>query len=165
MDLLTGLRVLLEGLAHDPAAFSAVLYLYTVAATVFLPFPVEIALLLSTSTPAAVVALVLGAGKATGSVVVFYLGGKVGGGLEKWMGATKTFKLLERFVERTRYAGLYLLLSAPFMLDTVPLYLFTLFDRRGTMHLRHFVLVNFLAGITRASIILLLFHVFDLRLV
>lgn len=165
MDLLTGLRMFLESLAHDPVAFSAALYAYAVAATVFLPFPVEIALFFSGETPIAVTALVLGAGKATGSVIVFYLGDKLSGGLERWIGTTKAFKWLERFVERTRYFGLYILLSIPGMFDTVPLYLFALFNRRGLMHLRHFVLTNFLAGITRATVTLALFHLFDVRLI
>lgn len=165
MDLLNGLQIFLEGLAHDPVAYSVVLFVYTVAATVFLPFPVEVALLGSGQTPVAVVALVLGAGKAVGSVIVFYLGDKVGGGLEKWIGTSKVFKGLETFVEKTRYFGMYILLSIPGMLDTVPLYLFALFNRRGVMHLRQFALVNFLASITRASIVLALFHLFNIRLV
>lgn len=172
MVSLLGLIEFLQALSHDPVAFSVVLYLYSVAATVFLPIPVEAGLFFSPDTHVAVKALVLGAGKATGSIIVFYLGDKIGGGLSRWSHRSEKpsmfsgfFKWMEKFVEKTRYFGLYLILSIPLMVDTVPLYLFAMFNRKGTMHLRPFVITNFLAGITRATIVLAVAAFFYVRLV
>ncbi len=70
--------------------------------------------------------------------------------------------LLQGFVARTQYLGLFLIMSIPGMIDTVPLYLFALFNRRHVMRFRFFALTIFIAGIVRATLfylILLLFGV------
>lgn len=59
--VLSGLMDFLTGISHDPITYSIVFFLYTVAATVVLPIPVEAGLFLSPSTPIALKALMLGA--------------------------------------------------------------------------------------------------------
>jgi hypothetical protein len=95
-------------------------------------------------------------GKAIGSVLVFALGDRVSGRTERLF--TKNRRLrsfmdrMHRFIDRTRYLGLYLILSTPLMVDTVPLYLFSLFNQKGLMNIKWFAVTNFLAGIARAVI-------------
>jgi hypothetical protein len=169
VDILSSLIGFLEGLSHNPVEYSIVFFLYAVAATVFLPIPVEVGLFFSPATPDIVKALVLGLGKAVGSVVVFKLGGTVSGPFDRLLNrnrwSMKFMDLMHRFVARTRYVGLYLILSVPLMVDTVPLYLFSLFNEEGVLKLRYFALTNFLAGITRASIVFALFMIFGIKAV
>jgi hypothetical protein len=159
----------LEGLSHDPFLYGIVFFLYTIAATTFLPIPVEVGLFFSPETPFAVKALILGAGKAVGSVMVFALGDKISGGTYKFFSRSKTLqwfmKGMRWFVTKTRYFGLYLILSTPLMVDTVPLYLFSLFNQKGLMNIKYFALTNFFAGITRAAIVYLVFLWLGLKLV
>ena len=66
----------------------------------------------------------------------------------------------ERFVRRTNYLGLYVLLSIPLMSDTIPLYLYSLFNREGkTLGRRAFLVSNFLAAWTRAGFLVLIYVV------
>jgi hypothetical protein len=157
VDYIEALLQFLEGLSHDPFLYTIVFFLYSVAATTFLPIPVEIGLFFSPETPFVVKALTLGAGKAVGSVLVFTLGGKVSGGVYNLFSRVWLLRGLMTgmrwFVLKTRYFGLYVILSIPLMVDTVPVYLFSLFNQKGEMEIRYFALTNFLAGITRAVIV------------
>jgi hypothetical protein len=167
VDPVSTLIGFLNSLSSDPVAYSIVFFLYAVAATVFLPIPVEAGLFFSPETSFIVKALVLGAGKAVGSVLVFKLGGKVSGPFDRFLNryrwTTKFMDLMHRFVARTRYVGLYLILSIPLMVDTVPIYLFALFNEEGVLKLRYFALTNFLAGITRAAIVFIIFLIFNFK--
>lgn len=169
VDILSGFIDFLGGLSHDPVVYSIVFFIYAVAATIFLPIPVETGLFFSPETSIIIKGLILGSGKAVGSIIVFTLGDKVNNGLVNLMsrsGLTRKFlELMQRFVARTRYYGLYAILSVPLMVDTVPLYLFSLFNQRGLMRLRYFVLTNFLAGITRAAVVYLIFELMGIRLI
>jgi hypothetical protein len=169
VDLIQTLIQFLEGLSGDPVAYSIVFFLYAVAATVFLPIPVEIGLFFSPETSIVVKALVLGAGKAVGSVLVFMLGDRLNNGLTGWAMRHRFFRgflnLMRRFVARTRYIGLYIILSIPLMVDTVPVYLFALFNQKGVMKLRYFAATNFFAGITRAALVYGIAIAFNVRLV
>ncbi|MBI0584457.1 MAG: hypothetical protein ISF22_09570 [Methanomassiliicoccus sp.] len=169
MDFIQGLIQFLESLSQDPFLYSVVFFIYAVAATTFLPIPVEVGLFFSPETPIVVKALVLGAGKAVGSVLVFTLGGKVSNGVYRLMSKSKVLSYIMRgmqwFVFRTRYVGLYLILSIPLMVDTLPIYIFSLFNQEGAMNLRYFALTNFLAGITRAFIVYAIFLYLGLKLV
>jgi hypothetical protein len=169
MDPIAMLMDFLESLSHDPLLYSIVFFLYTVAATVFLPIPVEIGLFLSPTAPIWLKALVLGLGKAVGSVLVFKLGGKLENPLNslagRWGWFQRFVELMHRFVARTRYFGLYAILSVPLMVDTVPIYLFAIFNQKGTMDLPRFTLTNFAAGITRALIVYGIFIYFNIILV
>lgn len=169
MDLVTMLVAFLESLSHDPLLYSIVFFLYSVAATVFLPIPVEVGLFFSQTTPIWLKAIVLGAGKAVGSVIVFSLGIRLENPLnrlaERWGWFRRFMELMHNFVAKTRYLGIYAILSVPLMVDTVPIYLFSLFNQRGLMRLRYFALANFAAGITRAFIVYAVFLYFGIRLV
>jgi hypothetical protein len=59
-------------------------------------------------------------------------------------------------VDKLGYFGLYLILSVPIMVDTVPVYLFSIFRKdRCDRDMRLFALTNLVAGITRAAIVYL----------
>jgi hypothetical protein len=169
VDPIQGLIQFLESLSQDPLAYSIVFFIYAVAATVFLPIPVEIGLFFSPETSIVVKALVLGAGKAVGSVLVFKLGDRLGNGLNGWAMRRRFFRrfmdLMQRFVARTRYFGLYVILSIPLMVDTIPVYLFALFNQKGAMKLRWFALTNFLAGLTRAAAVYGVFLLLNIKLI
>ncbi len=169
MDPIQALIQFLEGLSNDPVAYTIVFFIYAVAATVFLPIPVEIGLFFSPETSIVIKALTLGAGKAVGSVLVFKLGDRLGNGLTGWAMGHRFFRgfmnLMRRFVARTRYYGLYIILSIPLMVDTVPVYLFALFNQKGVMKVRYFAATNFFAGITRAALVFGIAAAFGIRLI
>jgi len=169
VDPLQALIEFLNSLSQDPVAYSVVFFIYAVAASTFLPIPVEIGLFFSPGTPLLFKALVLGAGKATGSVLVFKLGGRVGGSFDRLASRHRFFgrfmDLMRMFVARTRYLGLYIILSIPLMVDTLPVYLFALFNQEGVMDIRRFALTNFLAGVTRALLVFGIAELFGVRLI
>jgi len=169
VDIFSGFMEFLSGLSTDPVIYGIVFFIYAVMATVFLPIPVEAGLFFSPETSIFIKGLILGSGKAVGSNIVFTLGDKINNGLTSLMsrsGFTRKFmELMQRFVARTRYYGLYAILSIPLMVDTIPLYLFSLFNQKGLMSLRYFVLTNFLAGITRATIVYLIFEQLGIKLI
>jgi len=60
----------------------------------------------------------------------------------------------EVLVRRFGVLAMYLIMSIPGMLDTVPLYVFSIINKEGAlMTLRDFAIANFLAGINRAFLI------------
>ncbi len=75
---------------------------------------------------------------------------------------------MTRFVDRFGYVALYLILSIPLMVDTVPLYVFSLYndttDGDG-MARKWFAVVNFMGGCTKAIIIFAVFSQFGMKLV
>jgi hypothetical protein len=71
---------------------------------------------------------------------------------------------LQAFVARTRYWGLLILLSIPGMFDTLPLYVFALFNRKGLMKVPYFVLVSFLAGMIRALLVWFILELFGIAI-
>lgn len=176
MDLLASLSSFLGGLMHyletsasDPLSFSIILLFYTILATVFLPIPVEIGLFFSPATPVAVKILVMGLGKMIGSMLVFSIGLKLGDRVRCWSTDWKWFGALVRgcewMVKRFHYLGLYLILSLPLMTDTVPLYVFSMFNDQGVLNFKWFAVTSFLAGITRGSIVFMAFYAMGIRLV
>lgn len=162
MDVFQALMDFLSQHSASPVTYITVFFIYGVLAAIILPIPVELGLIWNPSTPYAIKALVLGAGKAVGSVFVFYLGSKVEDNIRNWQRWGWFNWLVEKstyLVAKTRYLGLYVLLSIPGMVDTIPVYLFSLFNREGQiLELRWFVLVNFLGGVTRAALLYLLFY-------
>jgi hypothetical protein len=169
VSALDGLILFLEGISQDPIIYSFVFFLYAVAATVFLPIPVEVGLFFSPETPIFIKALILGLGKAVGSMLVFSLGGRISGWTFRLFSKLKVLRwfmeAMRWFVAKTRYFGLYVILSIPLMVDTVPIYLFSLFNQKGMMNVRYFALTNFFAGITRAAIVYLVFYWLGMKLV
>jgi hypothetical protein len=167
MDIWAEFMNFLNQYSADPIAYSVVFFIFAVLATIILPIPVEIGLILNPGTPFIFKALILGAGKAVGSILVFYVGFKVEGGVrrwsERWWFAKWFVEKCTWFVEKTGYVGLYILLSIPGMVDTIPVYAFSLFNKEGrVLKMKYFALVNFLGGITRALILFALFHLFNI---
>lgn len=152
----------LESVSDNPLAYSFIFFIYSILAVVFLPIPVELGLVWG-SVNFTVKALILGSGKAVGSILVFYIGVRVEDDIRAWSSRfswiEKFVRMTGTFVERYGYYALYIILSIPFMVDTLPLYFFSIFNKEGrAMERKRFVLVNFLGGVTRAFLIYLIFH-------
>ena len=159
----------LEASANDPLSFSIIFLIYTVLAAVFLPIPVEVGLFFSPATPAVVKILVMGLGKMLGSMLVFSIGLKQGDEIKDLSASWRWFSALvkgcEWLVDKFHYVGLYLILSVPLMTDTVPLYIFSVFNKTGVLSFKWFALVSLLAGITRGVIVFLVFAALGVKLV
>lgn len=160
MGFVEGLTAFLEQVQGDPLTYSIVFFIYIIAASIILPIPVELLLFVSPATPFILKAVIMGVGKAVGSVVVFYIGLNVEkpiiGLTEKWGFFRMVVSTCKWLVDKLGYIGLYLILSVPIMVDTVPLYLFSIFRKERTdRDLRLFALTNLAAGITRAAIVYL----------
>ncbi len=158
MDIAGGLTSFIEQVQGDPLVYSAVFFIYIIAATLFLPVPVELLLFLSPATPFVLKAILLGVGKAIGSIIVFYIGMNVERPIntltQKWGFFRMVVNFSKWLVDKLGYLGLYLILSVPIMVDTVPVYLFSIFRKdRCDRDLRLFALTNLAAGITRAGIV------------
>ena len=149
----------------DPVAYAIIFFVFCVLAAVILPLPVEIGLIWNPGTPFIIKALIMGAGKATGSVFVFYIGAKVEDRVRRWQRWGWFAWLVEKsewLVEKFGYLGLYFILSIPGMVDTIPLYIFSVFNREGkVLELKYFVIANFLGGLNRAFFIYFMFYVLD----
>jgi len=163
----------LETFTHDPLVFLTIFFIFAILATIILPIPVELGLFIGmTILPDPVMsmvllALVLGAGKGVGSLFVFEVGMKLEPKIRSWSARWKFFakfvKISEAFIAKYRYYALYILLSIPLMLDTVPLYLFSLLNKEGkAMDLKWFGITNFFAGVTRAAISGTMFFIFGI---
>ncbi len=154
---------------EDPVTYIFSLFVFSIGAAVALPIPVEAALVLAPEKmPFILPALALGVGKGVGAMAVFFIGAKVEQTVvrfARWGWFRWLLDKSEWFVRRHGYLALFVILAVPFMLDTVPLYVFSLLNKEGQlMRLRWFTLVNVLAGVTRASIILLAFRHFGVFL-
>lgn len=206
----------------DPGTYLLIFFLLSVAAAVILPIPIEIALIWNPGMFFPVKALVLGLGKGTGAIAVFYIGAKLDRALHRlslrrpfgWflrkadaaLGRAESAvkrsgrseilgKALsahtpvrcslehalgrppegqapgwlssksENFVRRYGIVAMYVIMSIPGMIDTVPLYLFSIINEEGTlMRLRDFAIANFLAGVNRAFIIFAVLELLGIRL-
>jgi membrane protein DedA with SNARE-associated domain len=161
-----GLEDLLDITASDPLYYSITFFVYAILATAFLPLPIELGLLLSPETSFVVLALVLGLGRAVGGVIVFYAGRKIGSQTHawfyKWEWSRQVIDWFERTVLKLGYPGLYVVMSIPFMLDSIPLYAFSLSDNEMDLKIEWFALTNFLAGFTRAILFLVLLDLFGI---
>ncbi|MBP7087312.1 MAG: hypothetical protein KBA58_04565 [Methanomassiliicoccales archaeon] len=158
MDLGASLTSFIEQVQGDPLVYSVVFFIYIIAATLFLPIPVELLLFLSPATPFVFKAILLGVGKAVGSIIVFYIGMNVERPINTLTKKWGFFRMVVNFskwlVDKLGYLGLYLILSVPIMVDTVPVYLFSIFRKdRCDRDLKLFALTNLAAGITRAGIV------------
>src|SRR5437879_2188437 len=112
---------------------------YAILVAIILPIPIEIALvkpladqnfgfLLGTG-------LAIAAGKTLGAWLIFIFGLNIEGSIRKWSArwrvADWTVRKAENLVQKTGYAGLYLLLSIPLMSDTIPIYVYSVFNQEG----------------------------------
>ncbi len=169
MSMIDDLMQVLYDVSSNPFLYSIIFFVFCVLAAIILPLPVEIGLFVGAVHPVIKI-LILGAGKAVGSYFVFFIGLKVD---EKVKKSTERFKRygkfvvkMEEFVGKYGYYALYIILSIPLMVDTVPLYLFSIYNKNvGGMSLKGFVLVNFFAGCTRAIIIYTVLLGFGVKLV
>ena len=168
MDIISQLIEFLESVSSDPLAYSVIFFIYCVLAAIILPIPVEFGLFLNPDVSILIKALILGLGKATGAFLIFYFGLKVEGPIRRWSlkydWIKRIMDALERFVLRTRYVGLFVLLSIPIMLDTVPNYLYSVLNKDGkALSAKWFTITNLLAGITRAFVVYAIFLLFDVK--
>lgn len=127
---------------------------------IFLPFPVEFALILEPQGLHFIqLAVVMGLGKMVGAGAIFAIGLRVEDNIRiyaaRYRIAGQIVGYVTRFVRATRWVGLLALLSIPFFPDTLPIYLYSLFNKQGQLIQFHtFLIVNFIAGITRGLIFL-----------
>ena len=160
----------------DPLTYLLLFFLFSVAAAVFLPIPIEVGLIWNPGLFFPLKALDLGLGKATGAVAVFYIptavrrlarrfGHSHPGSRQsdtipstpphlRWGWLRWLAEKSEKFTRRYGVFAMYVIMSVPGMVDTVPLYVFSIVNKDRTLiGLRDFALANFLAGINRAFII------------
>jgi len=168
-DILTQLMDYLTANQADPFTYLIIFYLFCVAASIILPIPVEVALVVNPGIHIAIKAVVMGLGKGTGALVVFFLGRKidetVGQYAMRWGWYRWLLEKSEKLVRRYGYVAMYAIMSIPGMVDTIPLYIFSILNKEGKlMTLWGFVLTNILAGVTRALLIYALFTAFDIEL-
>ncbi|MCJ7561887.1 MAG: hypothetical protein MUO84_02615 [Thermoplasmata archaeon] len=151
----------------DPATYLFLFFLFCVAAAIILPIPVEI-LLVVPGVPFVYKAIVMGLGKGLGAFAVFQIGGEIEQVVRrfsKWRWFKWLLDKSEIFVRRYGYGAMYVIMSVPGMVDTIPLYIFSILNKEGELMTRKgFVIVNVLAGVTRAVLIYTLFHAFDIEL-
>ena len=153
----------------DPATYLLIFFLFCVAAAIVLPIPVEVALVVNPGIHIVVKAAVMGLGKGTGALAVFFLGRKidetVGQYARRWRWYNWLLVRSETLVRKYGYVAMYGIMSIPGMVDTIPLYIFSILNKEGKlMKLWGFVAVNVLAGVTRAFLIYGLFQAFGIEL-
>lgn len=158
MDLLQ----ILNDAYNTPWLYMLIAFGYAVLVAIVLPIPIEIALLPPLLQQRwgylATTALAIAAGKTFGAWLVFILGlnveGSVGKWSERWKVAAWVVAKAEKFVAKTGYTGLYVLLSIPLMSDTIPIYVYSVFNAEGkTLERNMFLIANFLAALNRVAIL------------
>lgn len=155
---------LLSDATANPFIFFPLLFTYSFLVAIILPLPIELALLfIEDPTYMVATAVVIGFGKMVGAWAIFHLGLKVEDNIRRWSENYKIVNKIVRFsiwfVDRTGYIGLFVLLSIPFMTDTVPIYIYALFNEEGKLMKRnYFLLTNFAAGIVRGIIFIMLWN-------
>ncbi len=165
-DPLQDLLNFLDGTYNTPPAYLFLSFVYAIAVAIVLPIPIEIILLPPLLQQRwaylSAIAVVLAAGKTVGAWLIFLLGLNVEGTIRAWSNRFRLADLFvrkaEAFVRRTGYTGLYVLLSVPLMSDTIPLYLYSLFNKEGkTLRRDMFLIANFLAALNRTALLIVLF--------
>ncbi len=165
-DIWTDFISFLLGAYANPYVFLPLVFLYAIAIAVVLPLPIELSLVAPILDQQwgylAEIALALAAGKTVGAWLIFLLGVRVEDTIrwwsERWRFAKWFVDKADLFVQKTGYLGLYLLLSIPLMSDTIPLYLYSLFNKEGESLERNlFLVANFLAAVNRVVILAGLF--------
>ncbi len=149
-------------------------FAFSILVALILPIPIEVVLIVPIANAQwgylGSIVLAMAAGKTVGAWLVFYLGVHVEDNIRRWSSryriADRFVKWCEKFVRKTNYVGLYVLLSIPLMSDTIPIYLYSLFNEEGkALDQKAFLLANFLAAWTRAGILTFLIVAFDIFLV
>ncbi len=167
-DLWTDFINLLLGAYSNPYVFLPLVFLYAIAIAVILPIPIELSLVAPILDRQwgylVAITLALAAGKTVGAWLIFVLGVRVEDNIRWWSEksrfATWFVEKADLFVQKTGYVGLYVLLSIPLMSDTIPIYLYSLFNKEGRSLERNlFLASNFLAAINRVALLAGLFIV------
>ena len=157
---------LLSAHQADPLTYLFIFFLFCVAAAIILPIPIEIFLVIDQQVHFVWKALVMGLGKGTGALAVFFIGHEIEGTIRRFT-RWRWFKWLldksEVFVRRFGYPAMFVIMAIPGMIDTIPLYLFSILNKEGKlMTWKMFTIVNMLAGVTRACLIYVIFFVFGI---
>lgn len=160
-DYIGQLIEFLEANQADPFTYLLIFYIFCVAAAVILPIPVEILLVANPGIHISVKAVAMGLGKGTGALAVFFFGRKidetVGSYAQKWGWYRWLLRKSEVLVRKYGYFAMYAIMAIPGMVDTIPLYIFSILNKEGELMKVHwFVVVNILAGVTRAFLIFFL---------
>ena len=151
---------------NNPAAYLSLTFGFSFLVAIVLPIPIEIVLLAPILGQQweylGAIIFAMAAGKTVGAWAIFFLGVRVEDNIRRWSErykiAARLVKWCERFVRKTNYIGLYVLLSVPLMSDTIPLYLYSLFNEEGrALDRRAFLVSNFLAAWTRAGFLVLIY--------
>lgn len=165
-DVWTDFVNILLGAYANPTIFLPLVFVYAILIAVILPIPIELSLvapILDQQWGYLVgIGLALAAGKTFGAWLIFVLGVRVENSIrwwsEKWRFAKWFVDKADLFVQKTGYLGLYLLLSIPLMSDTIPIYLYSLFNKEGKALERNvFLAANFFAALNRVAILAGLF--------
>jgi hypothetical protein len=155
------IQILVESY-NNPWVYMLLAFGYAVLVAVALPIPIEIALLKPLVEQnwgfLTEVSIAIAAGKTVGAWLIFVFGLNVEGSVRKWSGrwrlAAWVVAKAEKFVGKTGYTGLYLLLSIPLMSDTIPIYVYSLFNKDGqSLEQNMFLIANFLAALNRVAIL------------
>ncbi len=167
-DPLASLVDFLDNLYNNPLAFMVVVFFYAVAVAIILPIPIEAIMILPLLQQRwgyiTGITIALAAGKTVGAWLIFVLGLKVEGTIRAWSNrwrlAAWFVAKAEKFVARTGVTGLYVLLSIPLMSDTIPIYLYSLFNPEGKALERNmFLIANFLAALNRVAVLVMFFYI------
>ncbi len=147
---------------NTPWIYMLLAFGYAILAAIVLPIPIEIALIKPLSDQnfgfLLGTGLAIAAGKTLGAWLIFILGLNIEGSIKKWSArwrvAAWVVAKAEKLVKKTGYSGLYLLLSIPGMSDTIPIYVYSVFNAEGKALERNmFLLANFLAALNRVAIL------------
>ncbi|MEE9593448.1 MAG: hypothetical protein V3W28_07700 [Thermoplasmata archaeon] len=145
-----------------------IVFVYGILTAVILPIPVEFALIIRPETLSPyLIAVVIGLAKMVGAGLVFILGLRIEGPIRytsaRYRILGQIVGYITRFVRVTKWMGLLLLLSIPLLPDTLPIYLYSLFNKQGQLiRAWVFLLVNFVGGTVRALIWFALLEVFGI---
>ena len=147
---------------NTPWLYMLIAFAYAILVAVILPIPIEIALLPPLLEDRwgylAGTALAIAAGKTIGAWLIFWFGLNLEGSVNKWSDRWRVARWFvskaHTFVGKTGYTGIYLLLSVPLMSDTIPIYIYSLFNADGKALERNmFLIANFLAALNRVAIL------------
>jgi membrane protein DedA with SNARE-associated domain len=142
-----------------------------VLTAIILPIPVEFALFIRPETLSPfLIAGVIGVAKMVGASLIFVLGLRVEGPIRYYSARYpilgRIVGYITRFVRVTKWIGLFVLLAIPFFPDTIPIYLYSLFNKQGQLIPAWvFLLVNLVAGALRAIIFFFVVELFGVQLV
>ncbi len=153
---------ILAGFVANPLLYLLIVFVYGVLTAIILPIPVEFALFIRPETLSIfLIAGVIGLAKMVGASLIFILGLRVEGPIRYYSARYPILGqgvgIVTRFVRVTSWIRLFVLLAIPFLPDTLPIYLYSLFNKQGQLIPAWiFLIVNLVAGIVRALLFFVL---------